>query len=248
MRRVRILLETRFDYLPQLRIGELHGAVQGPAESRKVPCDTCKETGRVTRGPWVTRCGDCDGTGLRRRRKDDPAWDEYVEANVAEIRAEDTRTISGGFNLGEDIKRLDRELHKLRVDEYARAGIVADEEAWVRRLDAQESHGSYAELRHGLRRLEGLCPRLRWAVRVVYELAVEADAPLARVLEPLAVAALARFMRGPINIPTEYQEFYAEQKRASITDLLRLGWKVNRIARELGVPEQKVKHVKRRLA
>lgn len=242
MRRVRILLATRFDYVDRatqaIRIAQTD-AVDGPAESRYVPCE-CHQT--------IANCGNCGGKGLRRKRVGDEGWDEYVEAPLRDARA--PRLSSGTLDLRADIARLDAELAKLKRDELARQDLIAkhDDEAWVRAFDSQARQGSYRELGRALARLEDVCPRLRWAVKVVYESQLEIDAPRALALEPLAVTYLSKTMRGSVRIPKVYEEEAAEDRRRSIEELLALGWKTSRVARTLGVSAQKVKSVAKRLA
>lgn len=244
MRKIRVLLASRFDYLDTVRIAHMEGAVDGPAASRKVPCLFCKQTGRI----GLFACARCGGSGMRPARKADVvagnAWDEYVEAPLAEARTP-LRRITGTIDLRADIARIDHELRKLKVDEYARAGIVADEERWVVRQSRLEREGSYAELRRALDRLERLCPRLRWALRIVYESQLAVELPFnIDVLESLAVAFLCLHMRGQVRIPHAYEEEHAAEKRRSIDELLDEGWKPSRIARVLGVTEKAVKRAR----
>jgi hypothetical protein len=174
-----------------------------------------------------------------------PGWDEYVEAPSDEAVA--PRLSSGTIDHRASIARLDAELARLKRDELARQDVIAkhDDEAWVRARDAQERQGSYRELRRALGRLRTVCPRLRWAIRVVYESELNVEAPRALVLEELAVAYLAATMRGPVRVPQAYEESMGADRRRSIEDLLRLGWKMSRIARTLGVSVEKVKRVRK---
>src|SRR5262245_40558472 len=90
--RVRLLLETLDDYLPPPAISLRPDS--GPAASRFVPCETCKERGQLKVRGRLVLCLVCDGAGWHRRR-DEPAWDAYLELpldEAMELRVEPATT------------------------------------------------------------------------------------------------------------------------------------------------------------
>lgn len=120
---VRYLLRSRWSYLPMPRAARLEGATGGPGASRYVKCEGCEGVGRLLRrgesfvgakpcqrcreareAKGVARrprhgcnmCPVCDGSGERKRRRGDDAWDAYsrqplaeLERAVSEARADD---------------------------------------------------------------------------------------------------------------------------------------------------------------
>src|SRR5215831_16765105 len=70
---VRLLLVTLNDPYPRPR--SLLVPDSGPAASRYVPCETCRQTGEVrVRGGWAL-CLACDGVGWKRREHGERPWD-----------------------------------------------------------------------------------------------------------------------------------------------------------------------------
>lgn len=219
VQRVRLLLETLNDPYPTPR-----GALEpdsGPAASRYVPCETCREQGwvRVRQRAYVL-CLACDGRGWRRREHGDVEWDAYLGmtlADAAELPREPTR----------------------------RSPLPAEADppyAWERMQRAYERHGSYRELRARLEQLSLSHPyrhRLVRAVLVDGEPRV-LDAAAERELE-LGVIHLALRMRS-VRVPTWLIErSAAAERRSSVEELAAQGLRAGEIARILGMTKKAVR-------
>lgn len=211
MRRIEVLLYSRFDYLPQPRNGD---AVtnSGPAEGKRVPCERCRRSGRVLDRVHrrMIPCVACAGTGWRRRRGAEPAWDEYT----GEPLAESVRT-SRVFTSRE----LDHEIAKLERDELERRGIVAHlRYSWERARLARDHDGSYRELERALERLPyGVSPVSRGGLEW-----------------------LSAQMPRTIHVPEWANQDLAEARRDVVLACLAEGRTQREVGRALGVSAEKV--------
>ncbi len=219
-RRIRVLLESRFDYLPSTR-STMPVTNSGPAgESKHVPCETCRGRGRLLRkGPRrgtrvSVRCLACDGTGERLRRKADPAYDSYV----GELRPEGRARVMTA-------REYDDQIARLRADELARQGRVEHERyGFERAHDARDRSGSYRELDAAVRELQR-------------------RAPGTRLSSPRAVALLEELMPPSIRVPPWALEQLAQERQPVILDLAALGWSAREIGRALGISAEKVRRL-----
>src|SRR5574338_535439 len=131
MERVRILLATRNDYLPPIRLSTPE-TLSGPAPSDYVKCLECRGTGRKRRGLLKSSvCGSCDGLGERRRRRNDPEWDSYLGETVADASVRLTVRVSRASSTN-------------AIDESS--------EPWERLKAARQRAGSYDLLEQTLAR------------------------------------------------------------------------------------------------
>lgn len=254
---VRLLLRSRFDYLPGPSSVSL-GALPGPAPSRRVPCGACNKTGSVPLVhsslakrralvplPATRFCPSCGGSGWRKRNKGEKAWDEYLEAPV---RDETQRKQSSprGFRVDEDIRRLSTEIDRLDRQRQIREGDFKEERyAWEIRRDRQHRQGSYRELGRALGRLEERSRAAYNAITYCYEFRPETNpaGQLAR-WEDLGVTFVAQTMRGEIRIPAHLTErVEAQDRKHTAAELLAGGMSVSKVAKFLGLRKQKVKEI-----
>jgi len=128
---VRTLLASMNDPYPRPRT--CLEPLSGPAASRYVPCEPCRQTGEVrTKRGWML-CLVCDGDGWRRRRHGDEPWDRYLGLRLVEAA------------------ELPRASAARRPEE------ASPQEApygWERAIQVQDRHGSYRAVRRALSALE----------------------------------------------------------------------------------------------
>ena len=216
--RVTILLTTLNDPYPTPQ-----GALRpdaGPAASRSVPCETCRQSGRVKERGRFVLCLICDGEGWRRRRGDEPEWDRYLAMPVEEAVT-------------------------LPVMPTPRIEHDDDAFGWERAALTRDRHGSYADLRRQLEWLSEARPERYQLVRAVL---VDGEPRILEergLLElQLGVVTLALRMR-VVRVPhwlMEHRE--ATERKQTIAALAREGLGAGEIARRLGIPK---KVVRRRL-
>lgn len=222
VQRVRLLLVTLNDPYPTPR-----GALEpdaGPAPSRYVPCETCRERGVIRRRRGWALCLVCDGVGWRRREHDDLEWDAYLEMPLV------------------DAVDLPREPSRRTLE-------PADGEpayAWERMQRVYDRHGSYRELR---RRLEQLSSSHPYRHRLVVAVLVNGEALVldsaAEVELELGVVVLALRMRS-VRVPSWLIErSAAAERRSTVAELAAQGHRAGEIARALGMTK---KAVRRKLA
>lgn len=167
------------------------------------------------RSGWAL-CLLCDGTGWKRRRADEEAWDAYLELPVA-VAVE------------------------LPI-ELAPAAAAADDAGfgWERARDAYDRHGSYKELRLQLRRLATASPRRHRLVQVV--LVEHGDVKLderARAELELGVVEIALGMRS-LRVP----RWLMDEQPSMADDVAALaaaGMGAGEIARRLGMTKKAVR-------
>lgn len=158
--RVRILLETRNDYLP----GPPGSRIRKPGVpqdgSSRVPCE-CR-TGRVKTSSGSRLCLVCDGRRWRRKQGDEPLWDEYLERRLGDdVRPE--RSMEG-FEIDNELERLrsDARIRESRIDPKEKYG-------WERGRERRDRSGSYRELELVLEKMAQEWPEGRTLVARVYE-------------------------------------------------------------------------------
>jgi len=223
--RVRLLLATLNDPYPTPR-----GALvsdPGPSPSRYVPCETCRTSGWARkRGGWVL-CLACDGDGWRRRARDEPAWDAYVQLPI------------------EVAVSLPRAAPRPPVDPE----VFEHQFTWERLREAYDRSGSYAELRRWLDWLSIENPRRYRLVRgVLVEQNLE---PMGAHVEhelQLGVVMIALRMR-TVRVPKWVVErAQAAERREGIEELAAAGMAAGEIAKRVGMSKRAVRRKLARIA
>jgi hypothetical protein len=220
IRRVVALLESRFDYLPSVP-STMPVTSSGPADDSKyVPCEPCKGRGRVVykrTGRRLDRiCLACDGTGQRRRRKDDPAFDGYVG------RTRPTGSKPRSMTAREYADTISR----LQADADTREGKTQHERyGWERARQHRDQAGSYVELDHAVMELRQRMP----------------GEPVTSTVGLLFIQS----RMGPtIRLPGALHASLAEERKAVIQALaFRWNWTAGEIGRVLGVSRDRVRLV-----
>lgn len=240
MRQVRVLLDSRFDYLPSVHVTDL-GDRPGPAVSKRVPCELCDRTGRVS----SRSCPVCGGSGWRRRRPEDEEWDEYTETPLVDALL----GVSGLPSVGEEIQRLTTSIDRIQADLDARAGHFdnAEQYGWEKARRSYYRHGSYAELERALTMMARALPHLHAALLQTTARALPArPAANRRVVVSMGEAYLAQEMRGPIRVPKWITYERSVKHAPTVKQLALAGMKAPQIAKRLGLSKSKVKHMLRR--
>lgn len=222
---VRLLLGSLNDPYPTPQ-----GALRpdsGPAPSRYLPCETCRSTGRIrARGGFLV-CLVCDGTGEKRRRRDDADFDAYMRMPV------------------EEANELPREPEPARVYRPVEPG--AESYAWERAQQAHERCGSYRELRLHLDWLRQAHPRWHALVKaVLVEHEPRELGPRAALELDLGVLALAMRMRS-VRVPRWLREPAAVTTGTSVAVLHSRGLQPGEIARMLGLTKKAVRRQLKRV-
>jgi hypothetical protein len=217
VQRVIILLESLNDPYPAPRIALVPES--GPAASRYVPCETCHRRGEVrVHGGWQL-CLLCDGRGERKREGAEPAWDAYLNMPLDEAAA------------------------LPRASATTRTPILDGEEAftWERIRARYDRHGSYRQLRRGLRWLEVVEPRRHSLVRAVH-VDHEPRALSAPVERELHLGVLALTLRlGRVRVPPWLiEQTAADERRSTVAALAADGYSAGQIARRLGLSRRAV--------
>lgn len=210
-RRVAALLASRDDYLPSPR-SSLPDADHKPSLSARVPCGVCHGRGRVVKRKQLVLCIACDGTGQRRRRTGDPAYDMNLEPGQ--------RRLAEGRAHAMSPREAEEEISRLEADANARRGIERGY-GWERARTARDRNGSYPELDAALAALAARRP----------ELQPSSDEGL---------ALLASLMGERIRVPVSHERELAEERRRVAVDLHRRGWSAGEIGRALGLGRLKV--------
>lgn len=246
MRQVRVLLDSRLDYLPSVHVTDL-GDLPGPALSKRVPCTFCDRTGRIASRPVERHCPVCNGFGWRKRRAGDEEWDEYTETPLSEVQL----GASGLPSVGEEIQRLTSSIDRIQADLDAREGKFdqAEQYGWEKARRSYYRNGSYAELDRALVVLSRELPHLHAALLLATAKALPRHARYREwfVVE-MATAYVAKEMRGQIRVP-KWITFERSVKQApSVKQLALEGMKAPAIAKRLGLSKSKVKYLLRRPA
>lgn len=211
--RVRILLDTRNDYLRSPR-SCLPETEPGPAASSWIKCPDCRGTGRRKRGLIGSHvCPSCDGRGERKRRKGDPEYDGYLGTVLgdASVRLSEPRRAARSVSEGDSLR-----------------------EPWERLREARDAAGSYRELE----RVLSLAPDgYRWIITARYDHGL--DVP--ERYETEAVAWIAKTMRGPIKVPARYHKMLMAERRRLVRSLLSSGLEIHQVAEEAGVSRRYVR-------
>jgi len=212
---VRLLLQTMNDPYPAPRV--LLVPDSGPAASRYVPCETCRQSGEVrVRTGWMI-CLVCDGAGWKRRERRDQEWDAYLEMPLVDAAA------------------LPRASSARRPVDPAR---LEASYAWERALHVQDRHGSYAAVRRALEWLQGANPRRAGLVRSVLVNGEERRlSEAAQVQLDLGVTMIA-LRTGTVRVPPWLIERPARQQ--TVSDLVSDGLSPGQIARRLGMSKRAV--------
>jgi hypothetical protein len=216
IRRVQALLESRFDYLPPVP-STMPVTSSGPAdESKYVPCEPCKGRGRVVykrTGRRLDRiCLACDGTGQRRRRKEDPAFDGYV----GRIRP------TGGKPRSMTAREYADTISRLQADADTRSGKTQHERfGWERAREHRDQAGSYVELDRAVNHLRQKMP----------------GQPVGSTIGLLFIQS----RMGPtIRLPGVLHEQLTPARKSAARELHGYGWTAGEIGRALGVAREKV--------
>jgi len=242
MRQVRVLLDTRFDYLPSVHVTDL-GDRPGPAASKRVPCTYCDRTGLT----GSRHCPVCGGVGWRRRRPDDEEWDEYTETPLADAQL----GVSGLPSVGEEIQRLTTSIDRIQADLDARAGVFdnAEQYGWEKARRSYYRNGSYAELERSLETMARALPHLHAVLLKTTARALPARPPAREpVAVEIGVAYVAVEMRGPIRVPKWITYERSVKQAPTVKQLAMEGMKAPQIAKRLGLSKSKVKHMLRMIA
>lgn len=235
MHKVRLLLSSLDDYVPGPKVTSL-GNESGPAPSKLVPCEC-----------HTIPCHVCNDTKWRRRQKDEPAWDEYLEQRVDE--AIEPQLFSGVDHAAE-IRRLDASIARIRRTLMAKAGVLDKREkfSWEAAREQQERYGSYRELRKWLRVLALKWPEGHRAIRRVHLSNIEVKlTELDRTHEDVAVYWLQHQMKS-LRVPPWLMEYDASRRRDSVQSLHARGLNPGAIARRTGIRKEKVKRILKGLA
>jgi hypothetical protein len=243
MRRVTILLESRHDYLPSVRVTDL-GDAPGPAAARRVPCEPCETTGRIRHKRGKRFCPSCDGHGWRKARKGDQEWDEYTEAPLDDVQT----GVAGVVSIEADVRRLTASIERIdRLLALKQGHIDAERFGWERALHAQLRAGSYRELERALHLLREGFPHLHAVLVAATANALPRAVSVAQqARQELAVAFLAHTMRGPIRVPSWLMYERSVSKLPTIEALHAEGRTAPQIAKRLGMSKSKVKSLLKR--
>lgn len=226
MVKVRILVETRDDYLPQPHVTDL-GDVPGPAAGRRVPCEECNRSGRLGK----RYCPSCDGFGWRKRSGHEPEWCEYTETTVEE--ATQPLGAAGLVSTNREIDRLSASIDRIQAVLDAHEGVIDGERfAWERARTMYYRQGSYAQLDRGLARLRRAAPQIADAVLTRRPLELEAVGVLflAQTMSTVRVPGFLMFERSVRQAPT-VMSLHAE------------GMTPGMIAKRLRIPKGKVRRM-----
>jgi len=246
--RIRALLRSRYDYLPSPTISTgliVRDSGVGPAAGKRVPCDLCLRSGyvvrRIERRHVRQFCPLCEGSGWRRRRKDDEEWDEYLEKPLRRAG----RPVEP-FRLADDIRRLSAQIERLEAEEMTRRGLYDGERfGWEAEKRRMERAGSYKALEAALTQLRVEWPSAYWTLYVVYWRGLEVKLSLRhRDLESRAIEWLDKLMPQEIRVPGWLLAPEVPGGRKRVADLYAEGMSPGKIAFALG---QSRKSVKRQL-
>lgn len=219
-RRVRLLLESWFDYLPSPPHVQLK-APSGPVASKYVPCEPCARQGYIVYKGQRRLCFTCNGTGTRRRRVRDEEWCAYTELPLAEARALQQSAVVTRTSSVTDVER-----------EQAFA--------WERRKASYRRHGSYDELERALDRMRVGFPTGFYALTRRYQWGVSVD----EELEKRAIYWLAAQMHS-IRVPRWVKDTSPVHPRELVLDLASRGLGAGQIAKRLQIPKNAVKRILR---
>ena len=216
---VRILLRTLNDIYPGPTTLKQTPA-SGAAPSKRVPCDLCHKSGRAYSRVLrtVTVCPLCDGTGWRRRRKGDAAWDEYLGQEIATVeqpkRAEPMSP-----------QRLETELAHIRHDLMMREGIVDPHESygWERERARRDQDASYRELERALDVMQIEFPVGRSLITDYYLGGLADGSKLPQWLDDRLIGWIADRMPRRIRIPHRIHKQQQEERRVTIRKLAKDG-------------------------
>lgn len=187
---VRMLLESRNDYLPSPQVCSVYSsAIPGVTEGKETHCETCIGLGRVLRGKRITYCPTCDGTGWRKGNSKSQSFDSYT-------------------------KEYDSQKHKPPVTQIALVNVSLPDESegfYDKARSKRDTKGSYRELETQLVWLGNHYPSLSRLLMLVYDTGIIPRKHLTKkqkLGESIAVALLARRMRGRVIVPgRQYKEW-----------------------------------------
>lgn len=224
--RVRLLLNSLYDYLPT------------PGHRSALT-----QAGFSTGSQHLLHCPDCDFNGFVHSSCETCGGRGFVENGT--VDPYDTGRDFAWMNLEDGKKRAARRrdeiLLQLRRDELAREGKLDLREryGWENKRMLMERHGDYRQLRHGLRRLQHLCPVLYDTLHQLY-FSGEYDDPPRTPREQVAVEFLSRQIKGPVRVPPWLQNACTAP---TFTDLVARGLSSRQIAFRLGLSQKKVKRM-----
>jgi hypothetical protein len=229
---VRVLLRTLNDIYPGP--STLKQTPQaGVAPGRRVPCRLCNPSSGKPR-PKLSSCPGCDGDGWRKRRKGDPAWDEYTGLPVAtDAEPKKAEPMSPA--------RLEAELARVQHDLILREGRVDPDEAysWEKDRERRDRDASYRELERALDVMQIEWPLGRSAVTWSYF----GIGTLSRELDELVVGWIAARMPRKIRVPSHIYKQQQEEVRGEIRRMAKSGATLEQIAAEMGVGLSRVRTV-----
>lgn len=226
VQRVRLLLDTINDPYPTPR-GHLRPDA-GPAPSRYVPCLTCHRKGWVKLRRELVLCLVCDGTGSKRRRGNEQAWDSYLNMPLSEATP---------------VAREPMSLRQVEEQVAEQEGRLEDlSYGWERLQAAYQRHGSYKELRRQLEWLARVRPQRHRLIRTVLvehePRQLDARSSLELELGVVQVALRMRTVRVP---PWLLEHAAADERQQTIAQLAGKGMRAGEIARKLGIPKEVVR-------
>lgn len=245
MQYIRVLLQSRLDYLPAPRgMRVFESSLPGVSPGKYHPCENCRGMGRLkNKAGRLFRCLVCGGSGWRKRKKGEPVYDGYTRQKIS------TYDSPGKFSTMSN-KSLDSEIQRLAIFESLRSGESLGEISQFRNVEKRNASGSYKELEIALAWLADYHPNLSRLLVLIYDtplLSSKKLNPTQKIMESIAVALLAKKMRGRIYLPKwEYRKI-REEKRSGIRALLKKRIPPNQIARELGVSKRYIERVKESL-
>lgn len=227
MRRVALLLDSRYDYLPPVRVTDF-GDAPGPAPSRRVPCPDCDARGSVWvkepgRAPRMRMCQACDGQRWRRRAKGEREYDEYLEAPLDEARV----GVAGVVSVEEEVRRLTGSIERIQAVLDSKAGYVDHERfGWEKARAVMYRQGSYGELDRAVTVLASRFPEYKRMLALRHE---------------LALALTAREMRGHVRVPAWLMYERSVSQAPTVARLKAEGRSSSEVARILRIPKRKAK-------
>lgn len=223
--RIRVLLRTRNDYLPQPKTTEL-SSMPGPAPGRLTKCLDCR-SGRTKYG---TECPVCHGEGWVPRRAGDIAYDDYTRERVVSEEDAKPRTMT--------MAELSVSISRLEAEELARQGRYEGEQfGWERARVARDRTGSYVELERALEELPQGSGRF---LTLYYEGVI--CGPTADEVEAILVRDIERRMPRNIRIP---DWAYDEETMRLVAQVKEMGKHLDagEIGYRLGMSTRRVKEL-----
>lgn len=215
--RIRALLATRHDHLPQPTVRTDSNPTPEP---RWVDCTRCQ--GRLD------GCVHCSGRGVIRS---DPYIAEHDQKPKLLGNTGTERKTMEPHELEATIRRLEQTAAE-------REGRLSELRGWEDKPRAR----AYRDLEIALERLESHAPGLRHVLGVTYWHGL--GTPLTsqmRALERVAVEYLSQTMPATIDLPAWLIDREHRKRQATAKQLADQGWSISRISRQLNISRMAVK-------